>query len=152
MAKTFEDYIRRVLAKGLGREAGVIVKDGNIGGDLGAMVRLFDPMSLEITNPKVTPDIVIEVGGVTRLVIDAKYKPAPDLPDRNDLNQVILYGARYNADRIMVLHSGRPAGRSHVEQCGRVGSFDVYNGMIDLNADAMEKEEALFVDAVRAVL
>lgn len=152
MAKTFEDYIRRVLAKGLGQQAGVVVKDGNFGGDLGAMVRLFDPISLELKNPKVTPDIVVEVDGVTRLVIDAKYKPASELPDRSDLNQGILYGARYRADRIMVLHSERPAGRVHVELCGSVGAFSVYNGMIDLNAKTMEMEEALFVDAVKAIL
>jgi len=152
MAKSFEDYIRRVLADHLGHDPRVSVKDGNIGGDLGAMVRLFDPVLEGLANPKVTPDIVIEVDGKTRLVIDAKYKPAPAVPDRDDINQVVLYGARYGTDRVMVLHSERPNNRPHLELSGQVGTFKIYNGMVDLNATQIEIEEAQLAAAVRGLL
>lgn len=152
MAKAFEDYIRRVLAERLGEDARIVVKDGNIGGELGAMLKLFDPVMEGITNPKVTPDIVVEVDGETRLVIDAKYKPTPQVPDRDDINQVVLYGARYGTDRVMVLHSERPEGRPFVEKSGDVGQFKVYNGMVDLNAAEIELEEAKFAEAIRALL
>ncbi len=111
------------------------MKDGNIGGELGARVKLFNPVLEGVTNPPVTPDIVVEVAGKTQLVIDAKYKPAPKVPDRDDINQTVLYGARYGATRVMVLHSERPAGRAYVEKSGEVGPFCIYNGMIDLSSD-----------------
>ncbi|MCG6116149.1 MAG: McrC family protein [Mesorhizobium sp.] len=152
MALVFEDYIRRVLRDGLLDDGDVEVKDGNKGGGEGAKVFLFDPPPTGVENPGVTPDIVISVAGRTRLVIDAKYKKGPRLPDRNDISQVILYGARYDANRVMVLHAGRPADRQNAEFCGRIGTFDVYNGMMDLNAPSIEAEEAAFVSAVRALL
>ena len=86
------------------------------------------------------------------LVIDTKYKPSPKMPDRTDVNQVILYGVRYSTDRVMLLHADRTGGRSGVELCGKVGGFSVYNGMIDLNAALIEDEERSFVAAVRAIL
>ncbi len=151
MAKTFEDYIRRVLARSLNNDPQISVKDGNIGGDLGAMVRLFRP-PVEVGNPKVTPDIVIEVAQRPNIIIDAKYKPAPGVPGRDDINQVVLYGARYSSRNLMVLHSERPTGRPNVELCGEVGPFRIYNGMIDLNAEDIEAEEAAFVSAIVALL
>lgn len=152
MAKVFENYIRRVLATGLRAENRVEVKDGNKGGQGGAKTDLFNPIRDGLKNPAVTPDIVINVDGESKLVIDAKYKAAPKVPDRGDLNQVILYGARYGSDRVMLLHAGRPNGRDPVEFCGNVGKYQVYNGMIDLNAEPIEDEEARFVAAVRALL
>jgi 5-methylcytosine-specific restriction endonuclease McrBC regulatory subunit McrC len=152
MSRTFEDYIRRILTVRLCQDPRIIIKDGNIGGEFGAMVKLFDPVLDGITNPKVTPDIVVEVNGQIRIVIDAKYKPSPKIPDRDDINQIILYGARYNTNHIMILHSERPKGRHHVENSGRVGIFHVYNGMIDLSAAAIELEEEQFTEAIRELL
>lgn len=158
MTKVFEAYILRVLADGLQDDGSVEVKDGNKGGSGGAKSLLFNPIRAGLKNREVAPDIVIEVDGETRLVIDTKYKEAPEYkgspeaPDRRDINQVVLYGASYNASRVMVLHAGRPAGREPIELCGSVGPHEVYNGMIDLNAHSIADEEAKFVSAVKALL
>lgn len=152
MAKAFEDYIRRVLVNGLSDDNDVEVKDGNKGGDDGAKVSLFDPAREGLANPPVTPDIVIYVRGKARLVVDVKYKNSPAVPDRNDINQVILYGARYGVDRVMVLHAGRPDNRDPTESCGNVGQFQLFNGMVDLDAASITAEEASFVEAVRNLL
>jgi 5-methylcytosine-specific restriction enzyme subunit McrC len=152
MAKAFEDYIRRVIANELEFDPRITVKDGNMGGEFGAKVDLFTDVMDGITNPKVTPDIVIEVDGKPRLVIDAKYKPAPSVPDRDDINQAILYGARYQTDRVMLLHSERVANRQSVEHCGNVGGFKVYNGLVNLEAEPIEDEEHKLVGAIKALL
>ena len=152
MAVVFEDYIRRTIAHELHKDARIEVKDGNRGGADGARLTLFDPVQPTIRNPTVTPDIVILVDGKPRIVIDAKYKGAPAVPDRNDINQVILYGARYEASHVMLLHAERPAGRASVEFCGKVGGYSVYNGMLDLNAPSIEDEETAFIQAVRALI
>lgn len=152
MARVFEDYMRRVLVEGLSNDSRVAIKDGNRGGEQGAKTELFDPVRAGLKNPAVTPDIVIEVGAKTAIIIDAKYKGAPNVPDRSDINQVVLYGAKYGAQHVILLHAGRPKGRSHVEFCGKVGEFSVYNGMIDLDAAAIEEEEASFVEAISAIL
>ena len=111
-------------------------------------------LSLQIgkNNPDATPDIVVEKNGVPVLVIDAKYKPAPKMPDRSDVNQVVVYGARYATSNIMVLHAGRTPNRAPAELCGAIGGFRVYNGMIDLGAVPIEDEERSFVAAIRALL
>ena len=152
MATVFESYMRRVLADGLADDPTIQVKDGNKDGDGGAKVSLYDPVRIGLNSPDATPDIVIEVDGRATLVIDAKYKPTPKMPDRSDVNQVIVYGARYATSRVMVLHAGRPQDRAPTELCGSIGGFEVYNGMTDLNASLIEDEEASFVAAVRALL
>ena len=152
MSTVFESYVRRILAEGLADDPAILVKDGNKDGDGGAKVLLYDPIRAGLNSPDATPDIVIEVNGIPALVIDAKYKPAAKLPDRGDVNQVVVYGARYAAPRIMVLHAGRPGTRVPAEFCGSIGGFQVFNGMIDLAAAAIETEEKAFVAAIRALL
>ncbi len=152
MALMFEDYIRRVLALSLQTNLRIEVKDGNRGEPDGARKSLFEPAQPKIKNSVVTPDIVILKDGKPELVIDAKYKGAPSVPDRADINQVILYGARYDAPNVMLLHAARPEGRAHVELSGQVGPYRVYNGMINLNAHSIEDEERAFVQGVRELI
>jgi 5-methylcytosine-specific restriction enzyme subunit McrC len=152
MEKIFENYIRRVVAEGFAHDRRVQVKDGNNAGDGGAKLFLYDPVRAGLKNPPVAPDIVIEVDSRPVLVIEAKYKRAPDIPSRDDVNQVIVYGARYRASRVMVLHPERPQGRNPAEWCGGIGDFEVFNGMVNLHATPIEDEEAAFVAAVRTLI
>jgi 5-methylcytosine-specific restriction enzyme subunit McrC len=152
MAKVFEDYIRHILSIGLVNDIGVSVRNGNKGGDGGAKLNLFDPVRAGFKNPPVTPDIVIDVNGKPSLIIDVKYKPSPMVPERDDTNQVVLYGARYASTRVMLVHSDRPAYRPNLEFCGNVGDFRVYNGMIDLNAADIELEEFNFIKSIRDII
>jgi len=86
--------MRRVLADGLADDASLEVKDGNRSGHGGAKLGLYDPLTIGSQNPNVTPAIVIEKEGKPVLVIDAKYKTAPKIPERDDVNQIVVYGVR----------------------------------------------------------
>jgi 5-methylcytosine-specific restriction enzyme subunit McrC len=152
MASVFESYMRRVLADGFADDPAIRVKDGNREGSGGAKLLLYDPIQAGFKNPDVTPDIVIEVNEIPALVIDAKYKPAPKLPDRSDVNQVLVYGVRYATPRVMLLHAGRASDRALTELCGSIGGYEIYNGMVDLNAVSIADEERAFVASVRALL
>jgi 5-methylcytosine-specific restriction enzyme subunit McrC len=153
MAKVFEDALRRVLVDGLADDPRITVRDGNLSTEAGgAKVGLYDAVLPGITMPHATPDIVIEVSGTPVLIIDAKYKPAPKMPDRNDVGQVVVYGARYGAKKVMLLHAERPFDRPYLERAGAIGEYEVLNGMINLSAFSVEAEEAGFVQAIRALL
>ena len=55
------------------------------------------------------------------LIIDAKYKPPKPIPDRADLNQVVLYGARYSCLKVMLLYPERSAHQTSAASVGVVG-------------------------------
>ncbi len=74
------------------------------------------------------------------------------MPERGDVNQVVVYGVRYSTDLIMLLHAGRPDRRAHAEHCGDIGGFSLYNGMIDLDAASIEDEERDFIKAIRSLI
>lgn len=152
MAKVFESYVRRVLVEHFKGDSHINVWDGNTAGPAGAKTTLFDPIEPGVKNVPVTPDIVIEVNGTVRLVIDAKYKPAAKQPERNDVNQVVLYGARYGAERVMLLHAGRDENEVGVSLLGKVGPYEVYTARTSLNATAIESEEKQLAEGVRALL
>lgn len=151
MSKVFENYARRVLADAYAGDNRIEILDGNRGGAGGARLELFDPKP-PFKNPPVTPDIVVNVEGKPHLIIDAKYKPAPEIPDRSDVNQVVLYGAKYGAPKVMLLHAGRSAPQGHADFMGNVGNYLVYNGALDLNATDIQDEEAKFALTIKALL
>ncbi|PSK86583.1 5-methylcytosine-specific restriction enzyme subunit McrC [Limimaricola soesokkakensis] len=153
MAKVFESALRNILADGFSDDPRIAVRDGNIsqeGG--GAKVELYDVVRSGSKKPYATPDIVIERDGNPVLIIDAKYKPTPDMPSRSDVGQVVVYGARYGTKKVILLHASRPTGRSYLERAGAIGEYEVFSGLIDLNAIPAEAEEKGFVQAVRALL
>jgi 5-methylcytosine-specific restriction enzyme subunit McrC len=151
MAKVFESYVRRILADAFSGDVRIEVLDGNRGGPGGARMSLFDPQPA-FKNPAVTPDIVVKVEGSPRLIIDAKYKQAPNVPERSDINQVILYCAKYDASMAMLLHAGRGIAQVYADPMGNIGSYAVYNGALDLNAADIHQEEKNFAASVKALL
>jgi 5-methylcytosine-specific restriction enzyme subunit McrC len=91
---------------------------------------------------------VITNDNVPLFLVDAKYKPLKLVPDRSDLNQVLLYGARYSCSKVMVLYPERPTNYPSLVKVGTVGSVSVYNGHIDLAATNIRAEERAFGAAV----
>lgn len=153
MSDVFEAYVRRVLINHVKVEGRTVtVKDGNHGGPAGAKLALLDPVEPGVKNVPVTPDIVIEVDGTAKLVIDTKYKPAPTTPSRDDVNQVVTYGARYGVEQVMLLHAGREPNHSVCSRLGKIGQFAVFNAMINLSAEPMESEERLLGQAISDLL
>jgi 5-methylcytosine-specific restriction enzyme subunit McrC len=152
MATTFEDYARRLLAEHVESTGLVEIKNGNHGGDSGARTTLFEDARQGINNPAATPDIVVTANDSIRLIIDVKYKPAPMIPDRADVNQVICYGARYNCEKVMLLYASRMPEQPPVECVGKVGSYLLYSGQLNLGAEQIEDEEKAFAKAVVALI
>jgi len=152
MAKVFEAYVRKVLDDYFRNITGLVVKDGNLGAPSGASTTLFHPVEPSTKNTAVTPDIVIERDNVPEIIIDAKYKPSPKQLERDDINQIVLYGARYGTNRVMLLHADRRDSDLSVAFLGSVGPYRVYNARIDLNAKNIEDEEKRLATSVAALL
>jgi 5-methylcytosine-specific restriction endonuclease McrBC regulatory subunit McrC len=152
MSKVFEQYALGLLVRRLEGQESVAVLDGNKAGSSGAKLHLFESLKPGLMSPMVTPDIVVEIDGVTRLIIDAKYKLSFGLPDRSDLNQVITYGTRYACNKVMLLHAGRSLNQKFVEEIGKIGTQTLYVGHIDLGAEQIEEEEISFANAIADLL
>lgn len=144
MSEIFESYVRSVLDQNLGK-VGFSVLDGNKFGDLGAGLPLFDPFHMGGDGPDATPDIVVKDNAGNQLVIDVKYKPIrKNLPERHDLNQIVCYGQRYGAKKVMALHPASKPSDPPVTTLGKVGDTTVYLGLFNLSAANLADEEVEF--------
>ena len=134
----FEKYVRGLLGAALGKE-GYVVRKGH------------EPTPTLFTDGSIamTPDVVISSGKGTELVIDAKYKPSPDL-SAGDCYQMYSYlngigtktGAIVSAAPASVHASSTPLRTAD----GRV----VYD--IRLPLDGATETEEWFVSRVRGLL
>lgn len=136
MFKVFENYVRQTLVNASAGVADPAVLDGNRDGKKD----LYDtPPSDEAT-----PDIVINVAGSTVVVLDVKYKPADGKPSRDDLNQVIAYGASYRAPVVVVVQPRAEGSlRTGLIRLGDIAPISVYQYVMDLNGDLFAAEAAL---------
>ena len=146
MAATFERYARGVLKRNL--EQDFVVRDGNLSGDDGGRRVLFAEFFGSGDNPWATPDIVVGDGRGIRVIIDVKYKPAKNMPDRNDMNQVLSYGITYGCQDVMIVYPNVPSDGIEMLYLGLVGSIRVYRGSLDLSAQDLEAEEERFARSV----
>jgi 5-methylcytosine-specific restriction enzyme subunit McrC len=150
MTRAFESYIREVLAQSaVMREAGWAALDGNGPGKK----PLFD----EAPSTNANPDIVVLESIRKELmpagvVIDVKYKPADKKPPREDLNQVIAYGASYRAPRALIVQPSAEYSSKHgMSLVGRISNLEVYLYVFNLDADDLGAEEQEFASAVAAL-
>jgi len=151
MSNVFENYALSVLRHSL-NDGTRAVLDGNIEGDNGAKMRLFEPFNLEAKNPPITPDIVIQSNAQIELVIDAKYKELKGLSDRGELNQVVCYGERYDCHKVMLLYPTKSPHKKRITLIGNVGDIAFYQGAFDLGAEDLDVEESAFAGEVRSLL
>jgi 5-methylcytosine-specific restriction enzyme subunit McrC len=151
MEKVFEAYARLILSRKISVEGIMYVRDGNKAGADGAKTTIFTHCQVS-NNPSCTPDIVITNPECPTLIIDAKYKPSREIPDRSDLNQVVLYGARYSCSKVMVLFPERKKQEPSAKLLGTIGPVSIYTGYIDLGAPDIEAEEDRFASAIIDIL
>jgi 5-methylcytosine-specific restriction enzyme subunit McrC len=152
MSEIFESYVRSVLDLNLAK-VGFSVLDGNKFGDLGAGVSLFDPFYMGGDGPEATPDIVVKDSAGIQLIIDVKYKPIKKkLPERPDLNQIVCYGQRYGAKKVMALHPASRPDDPPVTTLGKVGDTMVYLGLFNLSAPNLADEEVEFAKKIGELL
>jgi 5-methylcytosine-specific restriction endonuclease McrBC regulatory subunit McrC len=154
MEAVFEEFTRRVLARpGEGILNSYRILDGNKGTPSGGARPLFSHFTggaPNVNNVNATPDIVItsEEGSDCHLIIDAKYKLCPAQPDRDDLNQVAVYGLTHSCYKVALLYPFRRKDDAIVRYIGTIGNIRIYKVMMDLGAESIEAEEEKFRMAV----
>ena len=148
MEDVFEGYLRAVLDKHLsGRRCSVL--DGNLNEPAGAARLLFDDGT---KSNRVTPDVVLtklspQVS--TEFIIDAKYKPPQSVPDRDDLNQVLVYGLVYGCKRVALAYPRRRATEPNLLLIGKVAGIEIFKVCVDLSAPDLQQEEKRLADAIK---
>ncbi|MEM7066822.1 MAG: hypothetical protein AAF572_27115 [Cyanobacteria bacterium P01_B01_bin.77] len=152
MANVFESYAREILQRNFKNYPDYSVLDGNVSGHLGSKQKLFCSFALEGAVPPATPDIVIRSNSQVELIIDVKYKPPRRVPDRSDINQVICYGESYKCSRVMILYPSSTNMSQEVKLVGRIGSIDVFTGIVNLNSNNLVISESEFSSAVYKLL
>lgn len=149
MADVFEHYVRETLRRHVASQMSCRILDGNVAGDSGARDELFSTLDIDdVSNPAVTPDIVIEKDGEALAVLDVKYKPAKVIPDRGEMNQIVCYGVRYNCDKVMIVYPALPDGHGSLSKIGMIGKMSMYRLGIDIGASNLDDEEGRFCDSV----
>ena len=153
MSTAFEDYVRVILQRGSrSRQAALEVLDGNkLPPAGGALASVFDDGS----SRPVTPDIVIKDSQVPQqhlLIVDVKYKAMRDGLDRDDLNQILVYGLVYRAPRVLIVQPANDASRVGLHRMGEVKGISVYKYGLDVSKAHLEDREVDFVDEVLELL
>jgi 5-methylcytosine-specific restriction enzyme subunit McrC len=150
MNDVFEGYVRAILRT---MPAPFAVMDGNLDPPSGARKRHITSRS-ELRQHPATPDIVVRRGHSEKhvLVADVKYKPAPEFPERDDLNQVVTYAVSYDCHKACIFYprksSKSPKGLADL---GKIGHVSVYQYVIDLNSSNLIKEEQLITQNIKGI-
>jgi len=85
-------------------------------------------------------------------VIDAKYKPPGTKPDREDINQVLVYSLVYGCKRVGLAYPRRKPTETIIQRIGSVGGTEVFRLLIDLSAGDLANEEISVLNAVGSLL
>jgi 5-methylcytosine-specific restriction endonuclease McrBC regulatory subunit McrC len=152
MEVVFEAYLRAILAEHL---SAFTVLDGNLSEPSGAARALFDHPHPSVKGNRATPDVVIcrsSAPPTTEFVIDAKYKPPGSQPDREDINQILVYSILYNCKRVALAYPRRKSTEPYIQRVGSVGGIEVLKVLVDLGSDNLANEEADLGSAVGTLL
>lgn len=154
MHDLFESYLREVLRRQIGQLPGRHrVLDGNLAAPAGGQKGLFDEEPTEDANP----DIVIRPASADApvVIVEVKYKPfdASGAIERDDLNQVIAYGASYRARAVVVAQPIRDASsKVGLSKVGTIGPLTIYGYGYDLGASNLASTEVAFGRCIHGLL
>ena len=158
LAEAFEWYILEILRSAYNENVPIQVLDGNKGGVNGGKKPLLNsPAGSPATSKPImaTPDIVLKTshgGQTTSVVIDVKYKSVDNLPDRDDLNQVISYAASYGASYGVLILPANEKNPSGLNLIGELPNIKFYTLFVDLNHADIETEETLLSSRLKGLL
>lgn len=135
----FEEYLRNLLRlERQKQDLPFFVLDGNKDGKK----NLFDGRP----NPKAHPDVVIRSrDGIVRLLVEVKYKSAPD---RSDFNQAITYAASYRVGTIVIAHQAVRREDAGLVEVGRVGHIRLCRYGFLLDTPELRQQEIAFADVI----
>lgn len=151
MSSVFENYVRNVLIAAARRDGWTgRVLDGNFAP---GQKRLLEG-GVGIT---ANPDVVVAQRDSSNarypVVLEVKYKPAKDRPDRKDLNQALAYGMSYRSDHIVLVQPRDPVGRvAGLSLLGTLMGSQVWMYVFDTASSELEAEEHRFSNTVRSLI
>ncbi|MFT4086184.1 MAG: hypothetical protein QM658_03365 [Gordonia sp. (in: high G+C Gram-positive bacteria)] len=147
----FEDFVRLSLQRALAEHPELSVLDGNVApGKRALYERIPDdvlaalPQHLPVGKGKVpdaTPDVLFEdEAGAVPLVADVKYTNVDRYAERSELEQVMVYGVRYDSPVVVTIHPRRRNAVGGLVVSGRIGDIVVAQYRVDLAADDLDAE------------
>ena len=89
---------------------------------------------------------------VTHWSLMFKYKPIKGNLNRNDLNQILVYGLAYRSPKVLVVHPMSDGGVPGLRKTGVVGGITVYLYAFDISSESILKQETTFTDKVGEVI
>jgi 5-methylcytosine-specific restriction endonuclease McrBC regulatory subunit McrC len=147
----FEDYVREVLRRQLHQLPGAYrAWDGNQAPPAGGQKMLFDEQPSE----SASPDVVIrsESDQSPVVIVEVKYKPLGKTPQRDDINQVIAYGASYRARAVVLAQPTKDSAEAGLHRLGTLGPLSVYSYGVDLGAQHLADVETAFARDMHRLL
>lgn len=160
----FEDFVRLSLRAAFSQDPDIHVLDGNKEeGSLPLYTRhdafyfegwpKYEIVTADGKAPSTEPDIVFRrPDGSHPLIADVKYTNVEGLADRSEVEQVMLYGARYESPIVMTIHPKKKSAKRGLHIAGRIGSTLVTQYRIDLGNDDLEAEMSAFASDLRVLL
>jgi 5-methylcytosine-specific restriction enzyme subunit McrC len=102
--------------------------------------------------PHAEPDVVCRrPDGTHPLVADVKYTNVEDLANRSEVEQVVLYGIRYQSPIVMTIHPKRDDARRGLHVAGRIGPLLITQYRVDLGNNDLDAEMKLLADDLRRI-
>jgi len=144
MAETFERYILNVIRSGVNEiDDSVVVEDGNNEG--------MKPFFLNRPTPVAKPDYIVKKDGLTRIIIDSKYKLKLKEVDRY---QILSHCLSYGADVAVLLspcRDGKSPGLLYYGEVGSGSTIKLYEYNFDLGAACLVSEEKALLKALSTI-
>jgi 5-methylcytosine-specific restriction enzyme subunit McrC len=147
----FEAYLREVLKSSFRTlDPTLEVLNGNKAGAGGGKKLLFDGQPSDAATPDIVMRAIARDGSsaVYPVIVDAKYKKITSRPYRDDINQLIAYGASYRAPKVVLVHPRAESARHGLSLLGRIGSLAVYEYALDLAAGDLPEEERVLSESM----
>lgn len=159
----FEEFVRRSLQSSFVEDPDIAILDGN---KSEGILPLYVPHTAadliglpahEIVTasgqlPETKPDVVCRRrDGSHALVADIKYTNVKDLADRSEVEQVVLYGIRYQSPIVMTIHPKLAGASRGLHVAGRIGPLLITQYRVDLSGD-LDAEMAQLANDLRALL
>lgn len=155
----FESFVRLSLQRTFTNHPEFSVLDGNIEPGRRPLYKelrseekesLPDHAAIATGNvPTATPDILVSrPDGSVPLVADVKYTEVTRYAERDELEQVMLYGVRYASRIAMTIHPRRKNADGGLVIAGRIGGVLVAQYRVDLAVSDLDAEMAAMSDSL----
>lgn len=154
MPRLFEAYLRNILRDGLGRSGwqGRILDGNRLPPDGGARKSLFDDGEDFQANPDVVISRMLGEVELCAGIVEVKYKKASSArPLRDDLEQALVYGVAYKAQRVWIVQPVTDGQESGEVDLGEFKGMPVSMYLFDLADDPKKQEEAFVSSVVRGL-